>query len=1285
MRLERQGRFFAAAFLILLACAVDSRAEVRVLGAGAGQKRFGVGPPVLLQQASAGGTVSSGTIVSQLKALAASTILNNGGPVMLGTVNIYYIWYGNWTGNSATTILTDYANHIGGSAYYNINSSYYDVVSGVKNYVSDSVAFGGSTSDSGSLGTALSEADIETIAQAAISSHALPLDPNGVYFVLTAANVTVGSFCSSYCGWHSNSSTNGIKYSFVGNPATQCPVGCEQYQSNTPNGNPGADGMASVISHELAETVTDPDINAWLDSSGNENGDLCAWTFGAQSSLPGGAQYNVPLGSRKYLLQEIWANVGAGSCVLALTPAITSALAASGTVGSPFSYTIAASNVPAGYSAAGLPSGLSVSTVTGAISGTPTSAGTSRVTLGATNAGGTGTATLTLRVVNPPPIVTSASSASGIVGMPFSYTITATNSPTSFSASPLPAYLSVDTVHGVVSGTPTAAGTVPSITVGAANSGGTGTASLAVSNYTAPSSAAPTSITPTSLVANWGANGNPVGTQYYAEISANAGSTWSPAPSGWTTATSAAFSGLTPGTPYSLRVRAQTGGGAPTAETPLPSTTTLLAAPVSPAFSSISTGSIVFSWGQGSNPGGLTYAAQASTAADFSGTTLTQSGAALSADFGNLSADTSYYFQVQAVGGAWLTVAAPQATLAAPPAAGANAFAALGATTASLTWTNSGDPADAQYKADLSPAADFSSGVLSSVARATFTAFSGLTPNTLYFARVAAISRSGALGAEVPLGSAATLVYAPTLPAQPFSGQTEGGFTFSFNATNTAGTRYSVTVSADPAFSVIASSANTASTSATFSGLLSNQAYNVAVAGLNQAGSPSAAASASTATLAASPLAGLVPVASTATSLSLFWAPGTLAAGTSYLAQLSSSPAFAFAVANSATTGTSAAFTGLQPNTTYYGRVQAVSLSANPNGPFLSLAGATWPNPPGAAAPPFPSVAFTSMTVAWTALPPSPSSAAAEGYLVQLSTAPDFSAVAASSSLPAGAVSAVVAGLSEGTTYYARVGAVGWEGAADFLALGAASTLAPPISSGTVTGAGLTLALSQPFAQVSALDVFVPPGAFPAGTPVSAAANLLPMPGSATNEASEIMPLGALVGFNLTAGGLQPAVPVRLSIRYDPAQLPLGQSESRLQLWRYDLASSQWTLVPSADDSSVHVLTAYTPHFSLFAPFFVAPGADVSSVQVFPQPWEIGDPASQYWASALTFTGLPSGATVKILTATGELVWSGAANGGGVLTWDGGTRFGRQAASGTYYALFQSGGHNKTRRVVIIR
>ena len=38
--------------------------------------------------------------------------------------------------------------------------------------------------------------------------------------------------------------------------------------------------MVSVMSHELEEAVSDPLLNAWYDSNGEESADKCAWTFG---------------------------------------------------------------------------------------------------------------------------------------------------------------------------------------------------------------------------------------------------------------------------------------------------------------------------------------------------------------------------------------------------------------------------------------------------------------------------------------------------------------------------------------------------------------------------------------------------------------------------------------------------------------------------------------------------------------------------------------------------------------------------------------------------------------------------------------------------------------------------------------------------------------------------------------------------------------------------------------------------------------------------------------------
>jgi hypothetical protein len=238
----------------------------------------------------------------------------HGGPVMTGTVSLYYIWYGSWSGNTATTILPDFASHLGGSPYEHINTTYYN---GAGTHVSGNISYKGAYTTSAYLGTSLSDAQILKVVSDALAGNHLPYDANAVYFVLTSADVNASSgFCSQYCGWHtSGSTTKGkVRYAFVGNP-DRCPSSCAE-QTTGPNGNAGADGMASIIAHESEEAISDPDINAWYDSRGEENADKCAWTFGTEHSAANGAKYNVTLGSRNYLIQQNWVNASGGYCAM---------------------------------------------------------------------------------------------------------------------------------------------------------------------------------------------------------------------------------------------------------------------------------------------------------------------------------------------------------------------------------------------------------------------------------------------------------------------------------------------------------------------------------------------------------------------------------------------------------------------------------------------------------------------------------------------------------------------------------------------------------------------------------------------------------------------------------------------------------------------------------------------------------------------------------------------------------------------------------------------------------
>jgi hypothetical protein len=243
----------------------------------------------------------------------------HGGPVMTASsVNVYFIWYGNWNQGGSNSPLTQSllqalfsSSGLNKSGYENINTTYGDNSANV----SGSLMFIKETSPGYSHGKKLTDSTVQQIVADAINAGTLPKDANGLYFVLTSSDVSERSgFCSRYCGWHTNGSIGGtdIKYSFVGNP-DRCPNACEA-QTTSPNNDSGADGMASIMAHESEEAISDPDGNAWYDSVGNENADKCAWKFGPTSRASNGSAYNQTLAGYSWLIQMNWENARGGGC-----------------------------------------------------------------------------------------------------------------------------------------------------------------------------------------------------------------------------------------------------------------------------------------------------------------------------------------------------------------------------------------------------------------------------------------------------------------------------------------------------------------------------------------------------------------------------------------------------------------------------------------------------------------------------------------------------------------------------------------------------------------------------------------------------------------------------------------------------------------------------------------------------------------------------------------------------------------------------------------------------------
>jgi hypothetical protein len=181
--------------------------------------------------------------------------------------------------------------------------------------------------------------------------------------------------------------------------------------------NPGSagtlDGVSIVEGHEYTETITDQyPAGGWIDASGEEIGDKCAWI----NSGPGQA-IDLALATGSFAVQSMWANddnADAGGCESSHpivtnpspnTVTVTNPGSQTGTVGTAVNLQIQASDSSTSatltYSATGLPAGLSINSSTGDITGTPTTAANNSVTVTATdNTGASGSASFSW-TINP--------------------------------------------------------------------------------------------------------------------------------------------------------------------------------------------------------------------------------------------------------------------------------------------------------------------------------------------------------------------------------------------------------------------------------------------------------------------------------------------------------------------------------------------------------------------------------------------------------------------------------------------------------------------------------------------------------------------------------------------------------------------------------------------------------------------------------------------------------------------------------------------------------------------
>jgi len=266
---------------------------------------------------------------------SSTGISYHGGPVLLTGTNVVAVyWAGStiYTGGPAAGTSTQkggapdgslvgyFLSHLGGSSYFNINSSYTD---GGINHIANVVNYNGywANATNAPSGTqSVSDAQMIAMLQSGFNSGDLSYDPSTLYAIFTSGAVNLGGgFGTQYCAYHTHGtvSIGGVSKTvlYAAMPYNNAYPGACTNGTAAPNGDAGADAEVNTLAHETEETTTDLMGNAWFDSRGYENADKCAWTWGSTSIASNGGVYNITVGAKNFLVQQNWVNAGSGGCV----------------------------------------------------------------------------------------------------------------------------------------------------------------------------------------------------------------------------------------------------------------------------------------------------------------------------------------------------------------------------------------------------------------------------------------------------------------------------------------------------------------------------------------------------------------------------------------------------------------------------------------------------------------------------------------------------------------------------------------------------------------------------------------------------------------------------------------------------------------------------------------------------------------------------------------------------------------------------------------------------------
>jgi serine protease len=255
-------------------------------------------------------------------------MVSRGGPVQ-ASARVYIVFWG-WHGSDPSgqaAYQKAFFNGIGGSAWNGSQTQYCSSGGGlIGSSCSGATTFVGNPAGvlkgtwSDDTNAVPNQPDDAAIAAEAVraaqffGNTTAASNASAQYIIDTPPGNSTNGFSTSWCSYHHSAASAFGSLSYTDFPyMTDAGANCGQNFVNS--GAAGLlDGVSIVGGHEFAESETDPGAgDGWLDFTGAETGDKCAWIF-----IGPGAATDISLSTGTFAVQSLWsnkANAGAGGCV----------------------------------------------------------------------------------------------------------------------------------------------------------------------------------------------------------------------------------------------------------------------------------------------------------------------------------------------------------------------------------------------------------------------------------------------------------------------------------------------------------------------------------------------------------------------------------------------------------------------------------------------------------------------------------------------------------------------------------------------------------------------------------------------------------------------------------------------------------------------------------------------------------------------------------------------------------------------------------------------------------